>query len=131
MAAHWGAGHTGRGSHLITLAPDVGDLSKESLNRTITLIADAKSLKQGVAQRLTRGQVEMTQVIPHRLGRRKLVDDQANAELTRLTDDGDRARVIRAPLRPVRTLGGSARADSEESARLAAGGGGAGLVPSM
>ena len=51
---------TMRGGHLIALALDVGDLSKESLNRTITLIADAKSLEQGVAQRLTRGQVEMT-----------------------------------------------------------------------
>ena len=49
------ADQTRRGSHLITLAPDVDDLSKESLNRTITLIADAKSLKQRVAHRLARG----------------------------------------------------------------------------
>ena len=76
------------------------------------LILDAKRLKQGVAQRLARGQVEMTQMIPHRLGRRELVDSQANRELTGLTDDGNRARVIRAPLRPVRTLGGSAHVDS-------------------
>ena len=44
-----GTGQTRRGSHLITLAPEVADLGKESLNRTITLIADTKSLKQGVA----------------------------------------------------------------------------------
>ena len=50
-----GAGQTGRGSHLITLAPDVGDLNKESMNKTIMLIADAKSLKYRVVQRVTRG----------------------------------------------------------------------------
>ena len=77
-----GTGQTRRGSHLITLAPEVGDLGKESLNRTITLIADTKSLKQRGAQCLAREHVEMTQVIPHRLGRRKLVDGQANGELT-------------------------------------------------
>ena len=43
-----GTGQTRRGSHLITLAPDVGDLCKESLNRAVTLIVDTKSLKQGV-----------------------------------------------------------------------------------
>ena len=54
----------------------------------------------------------MTQEIPNRLGCRKLVDGQADGQLTRLTEDDNRARVIRAPLRPVRALGGSCRADS-------------------
>ena len=44
-----GTCQTRRGSHLITLAPEVGDLGKESLSRTITLIVNTKSLKQGVA----------------------------------------------------------------------------------
>ena len=43
-----GASQTRRRSHLITLTPDVGDLGKERLNRAVTLIANAKSLEQGV-----------------------------------------------------------------------------------
>ena len=112
------AGQTERRSHLVTLAPDVSELGEEILNGAVTLVADAESLEEGIAQCLAGREVETPQVIPDRLGCRERIDLHANDNITGLTENCDRVRIIGAPLRPVGTLGRSSRADSGGGLRM-------------
>ena len=89
-----------RGRHLVTLAPKSSDLSKELLNRAVTLVGGCKSLQQGVLKCLTGWLVEVAEMILYHLRSRKLADGKADRHLTRLTDDGDGPGVVLLPLGP-------------------------------
>ena len=95
-----GAGQAVGGRHLVTLAPKSSDLGKKLLYRAITLVGGRKGLQQGVLKSLTGRLVEIGEVIPDHLGRRKLADGKTDRHLTGLTDDSNGPGVVILPLGP-------------------------------
>ena len=70
------------GCHLVTLALKSSDLCEKLLYRAITLVGGRKGLQQGVLKSLTGRLVEIGEVIPDHLSRRKLADGEADRYLT-------------------------------------------------